>query len=176
MADIYCDDVQGDFSELSCGTETGRIVALGLVLASTGMTDASDNSEWTTKTGASPQTAFIINNGVRGEMPRASDTEEEGFGLDETQLTGASGSATLQIKGLDGNVAWTNIVNKKKWHVALPYSAGQMLFVSVPCTVVFRPVISQDLKSTAYWEVSIKWSSIDNPSIVDTPTLLQPES
>jgi hypothetical protein len=176
MADLFCDDVQGDFTELSCGVEPSRIVSLGLVLPSAALTLPSDDSEWITGVNASPQTAFVINTGVRGEMPRASDTEEEGFGLDETQLTGASHAATLQIKGLTGNVDWTNIVNKKKWHVALAYSAGDMVYVAVPATVIFRAVIPTDLKATAYWEVSIKWTSIDNPSIYVTPASLVPAS
>lgn len=182
MADIFCDDVIGDFTELPCGVENGRITALGLVNTDNPLTDPSDDSEWTTGAGASPQTIFVINKGVRGEMPRASDTEDEGFGNEETQLTGASHSATLQIKGLKGGTAskgtnptWTNTVNTNKWYVALAYSEGDMVYINVPCTVVFRPVIVSDIKGTNMWEVTIKWTSIYNPDIYTTPASLAAE-
>ena len=172
MADIFCGNVQGDFVPLECSSEKGRIIAIGLVLPSDPLTDPSDTLEWTTRLGASPQTAFVINSGVRGEMPRASDTEEDGFGLDETQLTGASHAATAQILGLKNNTAWTNFINKKQWHVAMAYSEGDMLYVDVPVTVVFRPVIQSALKSANHWDVSFKWSDINNPTIYTTPAAL----
>jgi len=174
MADIFCESLDGDFTPLECGTETGRIIALGLVDPDNALTDPSDDSEWVSSTGSSPQTAWVITEGVRGEMPRATDTEEDGFGLVSTEVSGADHSATLQVKGLADNVAWTNKVNKNKWYVALPYSAGQMFYIDVPCTVTFRPAVQQDLKSSAFWEVTIKWSSINNPDIYDTPVTLQP--
>lgn len=173
MADLYCDSVQGEFTGLSCGVEKGRVVALGLVLPTVEFTaDPSDDAEWVTNTESSPQTAWVITEGVRGEMPRATDTEDEGFGMDATQLTGAEWSVNLQILGLNGNVDFTNIVNKKKWHVALPYSNGEMFYIDSPCTVIFRPVVQTDLKSTNVWDVQIKWSSIDNPQIYTTPASL----
>jgi hypothetical protein len=174
MADLFCESLNEDFTPLSCGTETGRIIALGLVDPDNALTDPSDDTEWQSGTTGSPQIAWVITDGVRGEMTRATDTEEEGFGLVSTEVSGADHSVTLQIKGLDGNVEWTNKVNKNKWHVALPYSAGQMFYVDVPTTVTFRPAVSTDLKSSALWEVTIKWSSINNPTIVDTPVTLQP--
>lgn len=171
MADIYCSTLLTDYTPLECGVEKGRIIALGLVDPDSPLTDPSDNTEWTAGLG-SPQTAWVITSGVRGEMPRATDTEEEGFGLDETQLTGASHQATLQILGVKNNPAFWNIVNKKQWHVALAYSEGDMFYIAKPVTVISRPVVGSDLKSTIYNEVTIKWSDIDNPLVYTTPASL----
>lgn len=186
MADLFCDSVQSDFLEQICGTETGRIIGLGLVLPSavggSPEYDPSEDQDWLDGESASPRSHWIINAGVRGEMSRAADTEDEGFGLDATNLTGAEHSATLQVKGIEGNVEFTNQVNLKKWFVALVTSAKDsngdylMYWIDVPCTVVFRPTVQTDLKSVQIWDVSIKWSSIYNPDFVPVPESLEPEA
>lgn len=176
MADLYCDSVQGDFTELDCGVESGRIIALGLVDPSYTFTDPGDDTEWTTNLGSSPQMAWKITKGVRGSMPRATETEAEGFGREATMITGADRQANLQVIGVKGNDAWVRMVNAKKWHVALPYSEGDMVYVDVPCTVRFEQAIEQDIKSAVIWDVVIKWTNYDIPLVHTTPASLNDES
>lgn len=176
MADLYCTDVQDDFSEVTCGIETGRIVAFALVdPIIDAITDPEDDADWTTAVGASPQGVFVINNGVKGEMPRATETEEEGFGLELVQVVGADHQATLQVKGIKGNTDFMNIVNRKAWGVALVYNRGNdMLYIPSGVTVQGRIVIPAGLNNQAYWEVTFKWTTLDEPSVYTTPASLQP--
>lgn len=178
MPDIYCDSVQGDFTEKVCGVDTGRISALGLSLVP--LVDPEDDSEWTDGQSTSPQTHYWITTGVRGGMPRAQDAEVDGFGLESTLVVGADHQVDIEILGVteDGNVDWANTVLGKRWYVALPFGDGgtKMYYVSAPAIVSLRPQTETDIRGLTRFVGTIKWTDIYSPLVYDTPASLIPDT
>lgn len=121
-----CIDLEApDYQQAECGTETGGIIAVGLIKPGTdiGDTDAEKVSilesevQWSNGIGASPQEMFVIKN-TRGSKGEDSYTEEDGFGLNATEVTGADEEWLWRSLNVRDNRDFVKAVNSRRtWHV-----------------------------------------------------------
>src|SRR5690606_11386770 len=129
MADnTFCDSDVPDYVARECGTDFAGIVGIGLIATSEDPTDEEleDEATWADD---SPQLYFVIQN-TRGEYPGGTPTEEEGFGLESTRVTGADHAATVEVEGLIENRDFWEGANRRKWKVVFVTAAGLMLYVN----------------------------------------------
>lgn len=171
MADLFCSQNVPEHVVIDCGIDKAGIVAAAFVdtsIATPSVSNLEDDSWWTALTGASPQTAFVVLK-TRGEYASASPTEEDGFGRESTQVTGASHEATLEFEGIDENRDFVEGINRRKWKVALVTNGDKVLFIDVPVTVYGRLNVPRGIDTSAYWMLTLKWKDYSNPIVADIP-------
>lgn len=170
MADAFCSIEIPDYVQKECGIERAGIVAIGLIDTDQNPTNdnLSSKTYWTAQLAASPPTHFKILQ-TRGEYPGGSPTEEDGFGRESTQVTGADHEATVEVEGLLDNRDFWEGVNRKKWKVAFVTNGDLIIYVDTPVTVYSKINNPRSIKSGAFWMVSFKWQSYDNPQVVEAP-------
>ncbi len=171
MADTtFCDSNVPDYVARECGNDYAGIVGIGLVSTSVDadQTDLEDAAWWEAQVIASPQSVFVIPN-TRGEYTEASPTEEDGFGLEVSRVTGADHSAKVEVEGLATNRDFWEGVNRRKWYVALVTAGGLMYWVEVPSSVYSRINNQRSIKGLAFWSIDIKWQSFSNPEVFTAP-------
>lgn len=170
MADAFCSIDIPDYVQKECGIERAGIVAIGLI--DTDQNPSNDNlsskTYWETQLAATPPTHFKILQ-TRGEYPGGTPTEEDGFGRESTQITGADHEMPIEVEGLLDNRDFWEGVNRKKWKVAAVTNGDLLIFIDVPCTVYAKMNVPKNIKAGAFWMVSIKWQGYDNPRIVEAP-------
>lgn len=170
MADAFCEIDIPSYVAKECGIERAGIIAVGLIDKDEGFnnTDLETLSRWTDKLDDSPALWHLIQQ-TRGEYPGGTPTEEEGFGTESTQVTGADHSANVEVEGLLDNRDFWEGVNLKKWKVVLFTNAGLMFYISTPVTVYAKINNPKSIKAGAFWMVSLKWQDISNPVVLETP-------
>jgi hypothetical protein len=170
MADVFCTIDVPDYVQKECGIERAGIVALALIETDQNPTNANLSSAtyWETVLAASPPTHHRILQ-TRGEYPGGTPTEEEGFGRESTQVTGADHEATLEVEGLLSNRDFWEAVNRKKWKTAFITNGDLVIFVDVPVTVYAKMSNQRNIRGNAFWMVSFKWQSYDNPRVAEIP-------
>lgn len=171
MADLsFCNVEVPDYVTLQCGNDFAGIVGLGLIKDDQSPTDGQLESAdyWEDGIIASPQVVYVIPK-TRGEYTGGSPTEEEGFGLQGTIVTGAEHVATVEVEGLIENRDFWEGVNRRKWKVVLVTSAGFMYFVNVSSSVYAKISNARSTKSMAFWMIDIKWQSYANPKVLNAP-------
>jgi len=172
MADTtFCDSSVPDYVARECGTDYAGIVGIGLVATTETVTDQNleDPSWWQTQQLASPQQVYVIPN-TRGEYTGGTPTEEDGFGLENTRVTGADHTATVEVEGLKENRDFWEGANRRKWYVALVTAADLLYWIEVPASVYSRINNQRSIKNMAFWQIDIKWQSFSNPRILNAPT------
>jgi hypothetical protein len=172
MADTtFCDSDVPDYVARECGNDYAGIVGIGLVMTTEEVTqtDLEDADWWASAlVNDTPQTVFVIPN-TRGEYTSASPTEEDGFGLESTRVTGADHSAVVEVEGLSDNRDFWEGVNRRKWYVALVTAGGLLYWVEIPCSVYARINNQRSIKGLAFWSIDIKWQSFSNPEVFTAP-------
>lgn len=170
MADVFCSIDVPDYVQKECGIERAGIVAIALMETDQSPSDAnlSSASYWTTVLAASPPTHHRILQ-TRGEYNGGTPTEEDGFGRESTQVTGADHESILEVEGLLDNRDFWEGVNRKKWKVALITNGDLLYFVDTPATVYAKIMNPKSIKSGAFWTVSIKWQDYSNPRVTEVP-------
>jgi hypothetical protein len=169
MADLLCGTAVPDFVAQDCGVEIGGIIGVALILESVEFTDIENEAEWTAKKEASPQEVWILKD-TRGEYPGGSPTEEEGFGKETVRVTGAEHEITVEVPGIKDNVDFFNKVNRSRRFKFAFVTAGDLLFyVQQPVIIYGKQNIPRDTKAGAFWMLTIKWQSLDNPAVYDAP-------
>lgn len=171
MADVFCDIDIPDYVQKECGIERAGVVAIALIDTDQNPTDANLESAtyWTTVLAASPPTHHKILQ-TRGEYAGGQPTEEDGFGRESTQVTGADHEATIEVEGLIDNRDFWEGVNRKKWKVALVTNGDLLYFIETPATVYAKINNPRNIKTGAFWMLSIKWQSYDNPRVTNIPS------
>lgn len=174
MADVFCGVDSEEYVQQDCGIERAGIVAIGLVDA--GVTtptkeQLATQAWWDGLTGVSPAQAIIIKK-TRGSYDPATNTEEEGFGRESTQVTGAEHTAPFEAEGLLDNRDFWEFVNRKKWKMAIVTNGDLLYFVDAPVSVTARINNPRDIKASAFWSVETKWQSFDNPIVAEMPPLV----
>jgi hypothetical protein len=169
MADIFCSSEMAEFQVKDCGINFAGIIQLGLidVDAAPSASDLQSTTWWENALAASPPTAYLIKN-TRGEMPAGSVTTEEGFGRNETQVTGASRSATIEYEGMKENYAATEGANRRKWLPVFFTNGDIMYFVNEPSTFFATPVVNRDKKTAQFYQAQITWQDFSNPEVFDS--------
>jgi len=171
MADLsFCDSDVPDYVSRECGIDYAGIVGLGLIKDDESPSDVNleDPNYWTTGIGASPQAIYVIPK-TRGEYSGGTPTEEDGFGLQATIVTGADHTATIEVEGLIENRDFWEGVNRRKWKVALITAGGLLYFIDVSSSVYAKINNQRSTKGMAFWMIDIKWQSFSNPKVLNAP-------
>lgn len=116
-----------DYQQSECGTETAGVVSVGHLKPGSNIdTDADTDEEkisllesevfWSNGIGASPQELFVIKN-TRGSKGEDSYTEEDGFGLNSTETTGADEEWLYRSLNVKDNGPFVKAINARRtWH------------------------------------------------------------
>jgi hypothetical protein len=169
MADTtFCDSDVPDYVQRECGTDYAGIVAIGLIDVDQSPNEATLISSVTWED-TSPQLFYVIQN-TRGEYTGGAPTEEEGFGLESTRVTGADHAATVEVEGLIENRDFWEGVNRRKWKVVLITAGELMYYVDVPVSVYAKINNQRSTKGMAFWSIDFKWQSFSNPQVYTAPT------
>jgi len=171
MADLsFCDDNVPDYVPRECGIDYAGIVGIGLIKDEESPSDANLESAawWEDEIIASPQSVYVIPK-TRGEYNGGTPTEEDGFGLQATVVTGADHTATVEVEGLIENRDFWEGVNRRKWKVALITAGGLMYYIDVSSSVYAKINNQRSTKGMAFWGVDIKWQSFSNPKVLNAP-------
>jgi hypothetical protein len=170
MADYFCSIDVPNYVQKECGVERAGIVAIGLIDMDQNPSDANLQSPtwWNTVLASSPSAAIRILQ-TRGEYNGGTPTEEEGFGREATQVTGADHEAAVEVEGLKDNRDFWEGVNRKKWKVVMITNADLLYYVNAPVTVYAKIVNQRNIKGNAFWGISLKWQGYDNPRVMDAP-------
>jgi hypothetical protein len=158
-----------DFQVKACGIDFSGIIQVGLIDPSLSPTDSDLQSTtwWESQQQASPQTAFLIKN-TRGEMPAGSVTTQEGFGTAETQVTGATRTATIEYEGMKENYDATEGANRREWKVVLFTYGGLMYYVQTKASFFATPIVDRDKKVGSFYQAQLSWQDYTNPKPLDS--------
>jgi hypothetical protein len=170
MADIFCDSSMEDFQVKACGIDFAGVIGLALLDPSLAVTETNLKSStwWETTLAASPQLAYLIKN-TRGELPAGAVTTEEGFGREDTQVTGASRSATIEYEGMIENYKATEGANRRKWKLVFFTSGDVAYYVDSPASFFATPVVGRDKKVGQFYQATLSWQNFSNPIPFDAP-------
>lgn len=171
MADTsFCDANVPDYISRDCGIDYAGIVGIGLIKDDQSPSDADleDPNWWEAEIIASPQSVYVIPN-TRGEYNGGTATEQDGFGLQATVVTGADHTANIEVEGLIENRDFWEGVNRRKWKVALITAGGLLYFIDVSSSVYAKINNAKSTKAMAFWSVDIKWQSFSNPKVLTAP-------
>lgn len=170
MAEYFCTIDVPDYVQKECGVERAGIVAMALLDLDQNPSNAnlSNAAWWSAVLVGSPSVAIRILQ-TRGEYNGGTPTEEEGFGREATQVTGADHEAAVEVEGLKDNRNFWEAVNRKKWKVVLITNANLLYYINAPVTVYAKIVNQRNIKGNAFWGVSLKWQGYDNPIVLDAP-------
>jgi hypothetical protein len=171
MADLsFCNDNVPDYVTRECGIDYAGIVGIGLIKDDQNPTDENLESDtwWTAQISASPQSVYVIPK-TRGEYTGGTPTEEEGFGLQDTIVTGANHQATVEVEGLIENRDFWEGVNRRKWKVVLVTAGGLLYYINVSSSVYAKINNVRSTKNMAFWMIEIKWQSFSNPEVLNAP-------
>lgn len=170
---VFCDEDVPDYVQQDCGIERAGIVAVVLIdkdVSTPSVSNLQDNAYWEGLVSTSPPDAYIILK-TRGEYAPATNTEEEGFGRESVQVTGAEHEVAFEVEGLLDNRDFWEGVNRRKWKFAMITNGDLLYFVDEPVTVTARINNPRDIKTGAFWMVSAKWQSYDNPVVANVEGL-----
>lgn len=178
MADIFCSQDQDEYTQVDCGIDQAGIVATGYVDPSSvnfsNLTRAQIKEQlesvsfWNNLLNASPAGAFIATK-TRGEYPGGTPTEEDGFGRESTQVTGANHEANTEFEGILENQDFVEGLNRRKWYAAFVTNGNKGIFVQNPVTVYGKLNIPRGITTSAFWMINHKWQEYSNPIVFNIP-------
>ena len=171
MADIFCDSEVSPYTQIDCGIDQAGIVAAAFLDESTEtptVNDLETEAWWTALLDASPVSSFVVTK-TRGEYAGGTPTEEDGFGKESTQITGANHEATLEFEGIEQNREFVEGINRRKFKVALVTNGGKVIFIDAPVTSYFKLNIPRGITTAAFWQGTLKWQEYSNPIVADIP-------
>lgn len=180
MADIFCSTDQSEYTQVDCGIDQAGIVATGYIDPTSASVDFGDDTDdeikttleteafWNDLLSESPATLFIATK-TRGEYPGGTPTEEDGFGKESTQVTGAAHEATTEFEGIEQNRNFVEGINRRKWFTVFVTNGGKGIFVRNPVTVYGKLNVPRGITTAAFWMVSHKWQEYSNPIVFDVP-------
>lgn len=173
MADIFCLTDIDEYIVQECGIERAGVIALLLIDTDQDpdQSDLESASFIDTALAATPPHYWLISP-TRGEYNGGTPTEEEGYGTESTQITGADHEFSLEFEGLKDNRDFVEGVNRRKFKIGMFTNAGLLLYVDVPVTIYTKIVNGRNIKSGAFWQMSGKWQSYDNPHVYTAPDVL----
>ncbi len=171
MADVFCDVESEEWTQQDCGIERAGIVAVALIdqsIDTPTKTELETESFWTDLLADSPPGVYILKK-TRGEYSAPTNTEEEGFGRESVQVTGAEHEAPFEVEGILDNRDFWEFANRKKWKMAIITNGDLGYYIDEPVTVTGRINNPRDIKASAFWMVSTKWQDFNNPVVFEAP-------
>jgi hypothetical protein len=175
--DQFCEEDAPDYVQAECGIENGGLIAVGLIKPGTNIGDTDEEIrsflasevQWADGVAASPQEMWIIKN-TRGSKAADTFTEEEGFGLNSTETTGADQSWTFESLNVYDNRDFVAAVNKRrKWNAVFVTAARKDggFVAHYQENVNFRGslLLEQDIKSRQRWSWEATASTDTTPSL-----------
>lgn len=175
--DVFCDEDTPDYQQAECGIENGGLIAVGLILpsVSVGANDAAkvtnleEETWWANGVAASPQTHWFILN-TRGSKAAATFTEEEGFGLNSTEVTGADESWVFESLNVYDNRDFVASVNKRRrWNAVFVTAASRDggYLAHYQENVNFRGslIVEQSTKTRQRWSWEARASTDTTPAL-----------
>lgn len=175
--DVFCDEDTPDYQQAECGIENGGLIAVGLILpsVSVGANDAAkvtnleEETWWANGVAASPQTHWFILN-TRGSKAAATFTEEEGFGLNSTEVTGADESWVFESLNVYDNRDFVASVNKRRrWNAVFVTAAARDggYLAHYQENVNFRGslIVEQSTKTRQRWSWEARASTDTTPAL-----------
>jgi hypothetical protein len=182
--DIFCEEDTPDYVQAECGIENGGLIAVGLIKPGTDVGDTDEEirsflaSEvsWSNGIGASPQEMWRIID-TRGSKAADTFTEEEGFGLNSTEVTGADQSWVFESLNVYDNRDFVAGVNKRrKWNVVFVKAArrdgGFVAHYQENVNLRGSLLLEQSTKTRQRWSWEARASTDTTPSL----TVIVPES
>jgi hypothetical protein len=174
MADLCADiDDLEDHVVAECGGEASGIVAVAFLEPEVdidGSPDPSTATFWNALTGSSPKQAHIIKR-TRGEKPKSSKVESEGFGRQKTRVTGRDHSATFEVEGIKDNRNLFNKLNKRSdLRFAMVTNGGLVYTTEKPVTIDADIENARDIDGVAFFSVEVTWSDKELVRVFDEPT------
>lgn len=171
---IFCAQNQSAYTQINCGIDQAGIVAVGFIdehAYSTTPTKVNLESVgfYTNMLASSPPTLFVATK-TRGEYPGGTPTEEDGFGRESTQITGAKHEATIEFEGVEENRNFVEGINSKKWKLVFVMNGGKGIYVDTPATAYGKLNVPRGITTGAFWQVKISWQDFANPQTFDAPT------
>ncbi len=103
MANIFCEDNQDEYVQRDCGIDQAGIVAVGFIdesVSTPTKTQLESEAWYTNLLNQSPPQLYVATK-TRGEYPGGTPVEEDGFGKESTQVTGANHEMTIEYEGID---------------------------------------------------------------------------
>lgn len=171
---VFCQQNQSAYVQINCGIDQAGIVAVGFIdehAYSTTPTKVNLESVgwYTAMLASSPPTLFIATK-TRGEYPGGTPSEEDGFGRESTQVTGAKHEATIEFEGVEENRNFVEGINSKKWKLVLCLNGGKGVYVDTPATAYGKLVVPRGITTGAFWQLKLQWQDYSNPNTFDYPT------
>lgn len=177
LIDIFCEEDTPDYVQAECGIESGGLIAVGLIDPSVPVGDndtekvanLEDETWWSDGAGASPQTHWFILN-TRGSKAAATFTEEEGFGLNATETTGADEAWVFESLNVFDNRDFVASVNKRRrWNAvfvtAARRDAGYVAHYQENVNFRGSLLLEQDIKSRQRWSWEAAASTDTTPAL-----------
>lgn len=175
--DIFCDQDTPDYVQAECGIENGGLIAVGLILPSVdvGATDElkkvnlENEVWWSDGVAASPQTHWFILN-TRGSKAADTFTEEEGYGLNSTEVTGADTAWNFESLNVFENADFVAGVNqRRRWHAVFVTAAtrdgGYVAHYQENINFRGSLILDQDIKSRQRWGWEARGSTNTSPAL-----------
>jgi hypothetical protein len=171
MADVFCSQDVDTYTQVDCGIDQAGIVAVAYIDTDTA-TPTKENLEteawWTALLEASPAGVHIVTK-TRGEYPGGTPTEEEGFGRESNQITGANHEANTEFEGIEENRDFVEGINRRKWKVAFITNGNKGIYIDSPVTVYGKLNVPRGITTAAFWMINHKWQSYSNPVVFEIP-------
>jgi hypothetical protein len=175
--DIFCEEDTPDYVQAECGIENGGLIAVGLILPSVvvGASDVlkvanlQDEEWWSDGVAASPQTHWFILN-TRGSKAADTFTEEEGFGLNSTEVTGADTTWAFESLNVFDNADFVAAVNqRRRWNAVFVTAAtrdgGYVAHYQENVNFRGSLIVDQDIKSRQRWGWEARASTNTSPAL-----------
>lgn len=182
--DIFCEEDAPDYVQAECGIENGGLIAVGLIKPGTDIGDTDEeiraflasDTNWANGIADSPQTMWVIKD-TRGSKAADTFTEEEGFGLNSTEVTGADQTWAFESLNVYDNRDFVAGINKRrKWNAVFVTAARRDdgFVAHYQENVNFRGslLVDQDIKSRQRWSWEARASTDTTPSL----TVVVPEN
>jgi hypothetical protein len=173
-----------DYVQAECGIETGGIIAVGLIKPDTEIGDTDEEKisflesevSWSNGVGASPQEMFVIKS-TRGSKAEDSYTEEDGYGLNATEVTGADEEWLFRSLQVQDNRNFVKAINKRRtWGVLFVTSKkvgdGYLSHYRENVNVKGSLLIDESTKTRQVWSWRARASHDTTPPL----QLIAPES
>lgn len=173
MADLCADiDDLEDHVVAECGGENSGIVSTFFLEPEVnidGSPDPSNPEFWTSLTEASPKQVHIIKR-TRGEKPKSSKVESEGFGRQKTRITGRDHTSTFEVEGIKANRNLFNKLNKRNdLRYGMVTNGGLVYITEKPVTIDADIDNARDIDGVAFFSVEITWSDKELVRVFDEP-------
>ena len=168
---IFCEQNQSDYVQMDCGIDQAGIVAVGFIdtdVATPTKVNLESEGWYTNLLNQSPPQLYVATK-TRGEYPGGTPTEEDGFGKESTQVTGAAHEATIEFEGIDDNRLFVEGINSKKWKMVFITNGGKGIYIDAPVTPYWKLNVPRGITTAAFWQMTLKWQSFENPVVFDAP-------